>query len=484
MNRNKKKKSPLKISTKITLGFVSAYVLLGVFWGWDVIKADIFNRGKVAGATISMTMRIFGNPEKPVVSFGQGCDSNRAPFVRLRWSSDANATSFDIYRDGLELMLDVSENEYVDQNVASQETHDYYVTAKGPAGSAASDVISASAAECPVVADPSIEVETFEQSSVGSGTPWTENSRPIFSGTTNVPNATIDLEIHSEEIVYGSTTANANGFWQWTCPVDLSRGLHTLYVSAKEGGVESDLTANTRFVFRIGREQVAQEDGDDEDDDDDDDDEEGEEENSADVIFQKARRISGNDYFESEKPIYSQKPVEFEISMAEKEYIKGVSVGQESYRGENLDVTTSFADVLDEGTSIELVYEVISPENDVVLQFSDTVFPKKGGLVSKSIDLPYWLELGKYKLRVSAKIGSVTVSKDRGFVLKDRPLIRLGAGSFITKRDVVGNLGSVTFSWIMLVAAFGFLEEREYYLYKKAKRHVSENLLKKLGFIN
>ncbi len=58
-------------------------------------------------------------------------------------------------------------------------------------------------------------------------------ARPGFSGNTNIPNALVFLEIHSDQVIRSTTVADGDGYWQWTAPTDVVSGFHTLTITAQ-----------------------------------------------------------------------------------------------------------------------------------------------------------------------------------------------------------------------------------------------------------
>jgi len=68
------------------------------------------------------------------------------------------------------------------------------------------------------------------------------DSRPTFEGTAQ-PNATIEIEIQSNENIQTQVTADSTGKWTYTPPDELSEGEHTITVTAKnKNGVLKTIT--------------------------------------------------------------------------------------------------------------------------------------------------------------------------------------------------------------------------------------------------
>lgn len=65
-----------------------------------------------------------------------------------------------------------------------------------------------------------------------NGTAELTSAKPLLSGYA-VPFSIINIEIHSN-VIYGTTTADATGYWSWTPPTAIEAGNHTVQVVAKD----------------------------------------------------------------------------------------------------------------------------------------------------------------------------------------------------------------------------------------------------------
>lgn len=485
IDMGKQKKSRLKKVLKyhfFTTGFfLFFYLVIGIFGGKQLLFSDIQNKGRVAGAMISAVVRSYGPPQIPVVSVSSGCTIKRAPFIQLDWPVDQDATSFDIYRNGAELMLGLNDNFYIDSNITSEIIYDYYVIANGPKGMETSETVSTSVSACPTITNPNVAVTIFEGNTLdySSGIPKTTNKKPVFSGTTNIPNAILEIQVQSAQIIYATKFANENGFWQWIPPVELSEGTEILYVKAIDP-IDDSITANASFQFIIEKKKQ-------ESDDD------NNKHNQKAISPKQPIAVPGSslvtvypDEINSDQQPpqnFPKKPIDFEVNLESKAFIKGVSIGEDAYRGESLGVEISFTDVIEEGEPAILSYLLIDSDQKIVAQYSDSVFPKKNDIISKNIPLSYKLNLGKYKLQVNATIGNAVVSHENYFILKDRPIIKIGAGTIITYAEVVSHMGWVSIFCILLLVLIAMLTSWEHHLYKKSLFHITEKFLKQKGFI-
>lgn len=474
--RNKKSvKKILRVHFLLTTAAVFLYLSVGFFAGWGILFSDIQHKGKVAGASVAAVVSVLAPPSKPAVTATASCTTQHVSHVELGWGLDANATTYDVYRNSAVLMLGVTENSFDDQNVAGSSAYEYYVVAKGPSGSATSDPVTATAASCSTTTNPEVTVETFQNKSISSlgRVPGTIHRKPVFQGQTNIPNAIIEIEVHSSDVVYATTSANSNGYWQWSTPSKLSYRSHTLFVRAIDP-FDSSVVANTSFDFKIEKK--------DEKKDND-----------------KSKAMSsGGDYYPSnnsssslaventveqtelqtEAQTENKKPLDFKMEIENKSYVKGVSMSEEAYRGENLEVKISFTEMTKENQEINLQYTLSSLDQKVLAEYNDNVKINSGKEIIKEIPLSYNLEPGKYKIQISAIVLGATVSHENYFVLKDRPALKTAAGS-VSYVDLASNLGWLTITCfsILIILFLGALWEHD-----AIQKFIDEKIIRKRNF--
>ena len=477
----KKKKSRIKKFIKIQLFITGVifflYLALGYRAGWGILFADVAHKGRVAGATISILVRAYGPPSQPTVIATPACTSQHSAYIKLQWGLDQDATEYDVYRDGAELMLGLTENSFDDLNVTNDTSYSYYVVAKGPKGTATSDDAEATATKCPSVTNPEVIIEILQSKNVRNldNVPEIIQRKPLFQGQTNIPYAIVKLEVQSGVVIYATTQANANGYWQWSPPIELPYGIHKLYVTAVDPS-DPDVIASTLFVFKIKKTEKEES-------------EKSKAETTASTTSSPSASIqpkspaAEKENQTAEVPKENQKPFEFEMEFKNQEYIKGVSINEEAYRGENLEVKVSFTDVVQENQTISLKYTLASLDQETLVEYNDNIKINSGREITRKIPLSYNLALGKYKLQVSATIGNTTVSHESYFILKDRPILKLGM-TYIAYTDLVSNLGWLISVSLLILLFFGAAALWEHHLARRALFQITGKVLKKKGFIN
>jgi hypothetical protein len=454
------------------------YATVGFFAGWNIVFSDLESKGRVAGTMVSAVVKVFDFPDPPVLSASAGCDAQNRSYVSLSWPVEDDATSYDVYRNEEELEVGLLDNFYTDENVNGQGQHSYYVVAVGPMGTASSESVSIAVEDCSDVFTPQISVMTFENRNVSSygSIPKTKDRRSTFSGTTNIPFANITIQIHSGPIVYGSTQANGNGFWQWTPPVSLSRDTHTAHITATDPE-DPSISATTNFVFQIEKK------GDDDSEDDDSDDEEEKEEISTVLVPGGTSSVPSQEGEGKKEELVREKPFDFQFELEGESLTRGVFISEEAYRGESLEVEILFNEEARKFEEMEIVY-VFSNETGLVSELREKINIGQDLSHRKKLALSHRWKVGKYKLQVSAIFGDVTVSHEGYFFLKDRPIIVTPGGMILTWADVLRNLSRVIIFSLFVLLVFFALICREHFLAKRAFFQITEKFLKRKGYIN
>lgn len=154
----------------------------------------------LADNVITVSTTVLGVPIKPIVTGVSQCSTNILS-VELDWADDVNTYTYDISRNGLPLVTGISLSGYSDTSVALGTLYEYIVTARGPMGpgfttSDSFSLLTLSTCGSGFV-DPTVNIISFDGQSIDSyvGIPSVTNRRPIFSGTTNMSNAIIQLVV-------------------------------------------------------------------------------------------------------------------------------------------------------------------------------------------------------------------------------------------------------------------------------------------------
>jgi hypothetical protein len=438
---------------------------------------DFKNKIDVAGATISTVVRIWGPPAKPVVSGQSLCNEDGEAYINLNWEEDENATSYDVYRDDEEILLGMTNNYFNDLVPILDQEHSYYVVAKGPAGISTSDSINILTEVCQIDI-PTISLNLIDGNILNEngGITKTNEKRPFFQGQTSIPNINLKIEIDSSLILQGTTYSNNSGYWQWQTPSNLDYGMETIYVSVLEG---EEIISSESWIFEIVEE---------EEDEISDEDEENDEDSEINDGIYFIDEISGNDY-QSEKQELKEEDIsrieedfDFNMKIRNQAYIEGVSMKEDFYRGENMELIILINNNINNAEKANINYKIYSLDQKNVFDHSEEVSLKNINKIIKKIYLPYDMELGKYKIQISMKVNDVIVSHENYFILKDRPVIKIGS-TYLTYQNLISNVGWILFLFLLLFLFLILFIIWEYRLSQGAINQITSKFLKKKGFV-
>lgn len=444
----------------------AAYLGLSVIYSPEFLLSDIRDKFRaLADDTITIVATVLGPPVEPVVTGTAVCD-NGTLSVGLDWADDSGTETFDIDRDSLPLVTGLSASAYSDSVVAVATTYSYVVTAHGPMGPgiAVSNPVSVTTpAECIVsLPDPAVAVTAFQSRNIGSfdGIPSTGDRKPLFSGTTNIPGAHIDILINSSTVIAARVSANANGYWSFRSPIDLTSGNQTLFVTATDPS-DASRTASASFLFRITKKDDA---GD------------GDRQDTAPPSSAAERPVTGT--VEPDPGPESEVPVGVPLSFA-------LSVARDAlYQGQDILTTIELGDLTDEydGTDAVVRYTVFDERGEKKSSLLVDVVLRSGKKIVQNIPLAGYYPDGRYRVRAEILLDDFNVSRERPFTVLPLPLVDLGGGVMITYPELLSSIGTLVFWFLLLLLLWVFIFFREYWLSLHALRHITERHLERAGF--
>ncbi|OGI15048.1 MAG: hypothetical protein A3E38_03230 [Candidatus Moranbacteria bacterium RIFCSPHIGHO2_12_FULL_54_9] len=461
--QNKKKhiRSPrlrklLKLHTVITAISLGVY-FLAAFFDPGFLSYDLRQKyHALADDTIAITATVLGPPEQPVVTATAECNVNTGVLsVLVDWADDTNTSTYDIDRDSLPLVTGLLASAYSDTNVVVGTTYEYAVTANGPMGpgfAASSPVTVTMPAECVITATaPSVNIMSFGGRGVGSydGTPSVSDRRPVFSGTTNMPDAIIQVAIGPVNSLIASFVANANGYWEWKPPFGLSTGTQTFTVTAID---PDDATRQTSASLKFGIKKR---------DDD------------ANDSKQEAALPTGSGTIQPGQ----RSPVDFSLAVENPD--------KKVWQGEPVDLFLLIESISLQynNANIPIRFSIVDAKGDAVISVMHEELLRKGREIRRVLETPSYIAAGTYSLRAEILFDQVNVSRADTFLVTELPLISIGGGAFITYAEIIRNLGWITLTLLVLLLLWLFLFVREYGMSLHAVRHITEQQLKKAGFL-
>lgn len=461
MKLSRKKKKVLRrlarvhfLLTMIAFGF---YLSLSFFLGPRFLLSDVKEKFHVlADEIITVSARVLDPPVQPVVTAAPVCVTG-APRVNLDWADDDNTITWSIERDGLPLVSILALSNYTDTAVTNTTNYSYVVSAHGPMGPgiAVSDPTSTTTLDCGTLQPPpALDIVSFEGDNIASLPELkTTISRPTFTGTTNIPNAIVDILVHSTQVISDQVIANGVGYWEWTPAVDLETGDHTMTITA------TDPLDGTRIITKtlsFTREDVASE------------------SNRGGGKDKKKKKADMVTIIESVNP--PSIPLDFSLQ----------STALSVYQGDVLLVSLEVLqmDPRFVGMDASIAYELVSLDGRRVIAQAESVLRLREHAVSDmQITVPLSTDPGEsYHIRATLVSGKYSVTRTVPLTVLPLPILQLGGGVAVTLPQVVAFSGWIALILLTLLLLWLFLFLREYWLYLHAWRHITERQLIRLGF--
>lgn len=463
----KKLKRVARLHAWVSGGLMALYIGLSVVYSPDFFLSDVRDKFRAfADDTIAITARVLAPPVKPVVTATPVCASGNLS-VALDWADDENSISFDVSRDGLPLVTGLTASAYSDAAVVVGTSYSYEVTAWGPMGPglAISDpIVVTTPAVCGMFFVPALSITSFDGKAIGSfgGDPKSTDRQPEFSGTTNIPNADITVLINGTTVISAMTQANVNGYWVWEPPIDLPRGTQTIFVTATDPS-DPSVTVSANLAFRIVKK--------------DSDDKENEEERATVPVT----RVETD----SEPPrIFPELPGETEPSAEDPLSVTFMLGSSEVYQGRKLGFSVAFSEVVERlrGASAIARYTVIDSDGRERFSFFENIVIDEGRIVSSDTAIPPYFKGGNYRIMVEILVDRYDVSRERTFSVAPLPILSPGGGFVIMYAEFLSRIGTIAFLLLLLLLLWAFVFSREYMLYLRAFRHITERNLARAGF--
>ena len=507
MRKSRKKKRIIflrkttKIHASFTLLLIIFYVAVSLVWNPRFILDDA--RDKYAhAATIQILARVAGEPGQPIPS-GQGQCLRGVPYVSLSWNATSDTDTYDIERDFLALTTGLQTATYQDNAVLKNTTYAYIVTANGPKGSTASDPLSISVPACPVLSSPTCQIETIDTNQISAlGQSFrTTDTEPTFSGTTNIPNAKIEITLEGKPTIFATTSANANGYWEWSVPQTLEIGSHIIYATALDPN-DSTRAATDHFSFEIyiknktnnnssnnssgGTTST----------------------NTAVPSTNAANTTSPGQPNFSSAPQNAENPAtpdEGQLPSSEKPtqsapFDLNIQVGNSrnvAYVGKDLEINSVIKNITCFAKNIKIDYDIFDQKNNKVASGSsqldcgsknagnfDLVSPALAQDLEQPIKLtlPKNLAPGQYRIVLKIPQGDKIVAAEASFEVREVPLVTLTSGAEITPTQILRYTSWIIMAFLLVLFLFLILLVFEHRLAQNALIQITENYLARKGF--
>lgn len=459
-----------------------SYAFLGFLWGPMFSVSDFREVWRsFADDDVVVSAVVLPPPSVPIVSVEAVCPSGTL-FVGLDWPDDEGATSFDVYRDGSPLVSGLTLSEYDDTGVSTDTGYSYVVIAYGPMGpgiATSAPVSVTTPSGCLELLSPVLSIVTVAETNVeGASSVSVSDTTPTVTGTSNMPNASVELSIVGSASVYALFATNVNGYWTWTPTAEIDSGTYTLVVRVTHPLYPLQTASDTLTLTILPSSSSS-------DDDDDD---------GSSSKKKKKRRSSVT----LPSPTYRVPP---ETSVPESPEVPPAieSIPPFSPAALSLDVvnpgnwvfqwrtleTTLTVDRLDEsyeGSEGEIKYRVFDPDGEEVFSVTRLVRVHRGDVFREAIPIPRNWHSGDYRITAHLRTGALTVQTETLFLVVDLPIFDLGGGMMVTWTGALLFLGWTSLWSLLFLLLLLLLFVREYWLYLYSREHVDDSDLPGRGF--
>ena len=476
----------IRIHMGLLSGMLVTYVVLGLFFGPTFLLSDVQKKYDALANGVTRTLTVFAEvlapPIQPIVTANSSCPVG-ALSVSLAWPDDRGSFSYDVYRDGVLLVIGLLQPAYTDVSVQSNTTYSYKVVAHGPMGSgiAESDAVSVTTPiDCESLILPQIQIVTLGDNNVSliSSIQYSGALQPLITGTTNKPNATVNISlVGGQQTLHSSVTTRASGYWEWALPeammVDTTYQLTAIVTDPLHPGKQAmDMltvtvpplsqppgdtdTGGTSHHRKSGGES-------------------GVTPTAVPRIAPKTNPQSKN----PESPVLIQDmyiPIQFSLTVTNPDG----QVLQNRY----LTTRLAIADFEKRfnGASTDVTYHIFDPTGKEVLTASRslTIFP--GVVQEESFLVPFSWGDGVYRVRADIRTGQTLVSGETRFSVRLLPIFDFGGGITINWNGFMAFIGWTINVLLLLLFLLFFFFSREYMLYLHSTRHITELTLLRKGF--
>lgn len=455
-------------SVKIIGAFLAVvgvfYISAGMALDHGFLKRDLSEKyGQVAGATSTvLSVRFLAPPEAPTLTATPLCQ-DYTTYIHLNWNSDSQVDYYDLLRDGLPLISGITADAYDDFAVEKSTDYSYAVTAFNAIGQATSVPVSATALDCgtPPLPEPTCVITRFDKTNLidHSAVVSSTNRQPLILGTSNLPNATVEILLSGPTPLIGLTATNDNGYWSWSPPEKLDYGTYTIFVTVVDPADQSrKVTAS--LLFKIREPETDHH-------------EEGETVSSSPSSLTSAPPVQPASSVPQEKnsalslSVYVHNPENIAYPGKELSFDVSITVSGNFSPQENV-----------------LKYWVIDEDRQVVFEGSDKVFISGDSKINEKLTLPGLIKPGRYRIVAGLTHQGALITGEDDFIVKEVPLVSLGGGTTsITFGQIMRNLAWVIFWGLLLLLIFLLLLLLEYWISQHAIIQVTEKLLRDNGLI-
>ena len=459
-----------KLHMKIATFMLVLYLVLGALIDPRFLLYDFRQKYSTlaASSNVSVSLRIIGAPQAPILT-GTPEFQNNILYNQLDWNDPIDATSYDVYRDGILLISGLTNSDYRDTNVQSNIYYTYKVLARGPSGQAYSNEITIHTKQIPLPNNLNCLITTVGGNTFYYNPPLqhTDDHTPPITGTTNIPNALIQVTIESPNgklVVVGTTYANANGYWSWDCPTSLDDGKNKITATAIDPN-NSLRSFTTSGYFLVNK--------------------------KPDKTSTKSSNSSTTTPESTTQPTTTENIAPSDIAPEVSESAPApslmlrTSVGNKDrivLENEQLALSTKLltSRTFAANEKIDLQYIFTDEKGNIVYQFSEKVTVPSDKIIKKNVEISNLIPEGNYKVLVKMTDNGVLISAEDTFTVKGLYLFSIGS-TRIKMSQVMQSLSWIIIFLFLLAFFFSFLLGLEIFLVGD-RSEISEFDLQKRGY--
>jgi hypothetical protein len=454
-----------KFHIKLATFLLITYLMLGMIVDPRFLVYDFRQKysALASSSDITVSLRVMGQPGKPIVNAEADWESGIS-FINLTWNQTEDTETYDVYRDALPLITGLVANSYRDTNIEKNTFYDYKVLAKGPMGETFSDEIHIFSGDHEIYSLPFCQITTINNLPFNNAIKTT-NRTPFFSGTTNIKNGLVRIELNSTNKITATTYANANGYWSWNSTEKLEYGKHNIIITITDPE-NSLISAQTLKSFEIIEKEKSEE--------------------SENKTNQKSSPARVTPPATTHESTLQKQPTEEQLAPKKSSFELIVSVSNPNhlvYTDDYLLVNTKVVttDSTLKNKKIKLHYTISDEKNNSILDFLEDSTLPENKIIQKNIHISELFPAGKYKVMVRASDDDFLISGEDFFQVKEYYLISLGNIN-ITLSQIMQSLSWIIFFLLLLILFFLFMLALEKYLASQAQRQITEYFLAKRGY--
>lgn len=324
-----------------------------------------------------------------------------------------------------------------------------------------------------------LKIDNLEINNV-SGPVRITNSLPNFSGQTNIRNAILFIELPSLGPRIFTTYANENGFWDWQSPLLLGQGWQTINITAISPA-DPRVRAGAFLSFEIisekeaakplkppaGQKPILPPTG------------EitppvsgppgqpstpGQTATTTPPVVPGQPQVPGQP---PQPPVTEPKkpplpPIEERVKKLISLNLQVLNKDKKIYPKEKVLTKTEILNLSPEPLHLDLKYEVISPQNEIVSTSNNEVDLITALTVGKDYRTSFIIKTGLYTVRVETEVEGVIFQSQDKFEVIEKPLVKLPGEVIITERQAAEGVLAISLILLILLIYFLLLLRREY----------------------